>query len=326
MNIEEKIFETAKKLNKTIVFPEGTCDRVLKACEYLTQNNICNCVVVGDEKEVCKVININDKIKVLNQSNFNDLKILIDTLYIKRKHKGMTQELAEKTLDNNVYFATMLVECGYVDGMVCGAITTTADSIKPGLEIVKSAEGVKTISSCFLMSKDNIPFSTHNVICLADCGLIVNPTSEQLCDIAVSTANFYEKISGNKAKVAMLSFSTNGSGGNDPSVLKVRQAIDFLKDKNVQFEFDGEMQFDCATQPRVAKTKYPNSKVAGEANVLVFPDLNAGNIGYKIMQYSMEAKALGPVMLGFKKPINDVSRGATFMEIALIGAITVMQC
>ena len=326
MNIEEKIFETAKSLNKTIVFPEGSCDRVLKACEYLSENNICKCVVVGDQLEISKVIKIGENIKVLNQNNFADLDILVETLYQKRKHKGIDLEQAKKILDNDVYFATMLVECGYVDGMVCGAITTTADSIRPGLEIIKSAEGVKTISSCFLISKDQIPFSKHNVICLADCGLIVNPSSEQLCDIATSTARFYEKLSGNKAKVAMLSFSTNGSGGNDASVLKVREAVELLKNNNVEFDFDGEMQFDCATQPRVAKTKYPNSKVAGEANVLVFPDLNAGNIGYKIMQYSMDAKALGPVMLGFRKPINDVSRGATFMEIALIGAITVMQC
>lgn len=326
MNIEEKIFQTAKSLNKTIVFPEGTCDRVLQACDYLSENNICKCVIVGDKNEVGKIIKIGNNIEVVNQKEFKDFEVLANVLYEKRKHKGVDLEQAKKILDNNVYFATMLVECGYVDGMVCGAITTTADSIRPGLEIIKSAEGVKTISSCFLMSKDNIPFSQHNVICLADCGLIVNPTSEQLCDIATSTARFYEKISGNKAKVAMLSFSTNGSGGNDPSVLKVREAIELLKSKNVEFDFDGEMQFDCATQPRVAKTKYPDSKVAGEANVLVFPDLNAGNIGYKIMQYSMDAKALGPVMLGFRKPINDVSRGATYMEIALIGAITVMQC
>lgn len=326
MNIEEKIFETAKSLNKTIVFPEGTCERVLKACEYLSENNICKCVIVGNINDIAKVINIGEKIEVVNQKEFKDLDVLVEALYQKRKHKGIDLEQAKKILDNNVYFATMLVECGYVDGMVCGAITTTADSIRPGLEIVKSAEGVKTISSCFLMTKEDIPFSKHNVICLADCGLIVNPSSEQLCDIATSTAKFYEKLSGNKSKVAMLSFSTNGSGGNDPSVLKVREAIELLKSKEVEFDFDGEMQFDCATQPSVAATKYPDSKVAGEANVFVFPDLNAGNIGYKIMQYSMGAKALGPVMLGFKKPINDVSRGATYMEIALIGAITVMQC
>ena len=249
----------------------------------------------------------------------------IETLLEKRKSKGLTREEAEKLYSDSVYFATLLVECGYADGMVCGAETSTANTLRPALQIVKAKKGINLVSSCFVMYKKGLPFGTEDKVCLGDCGLNINPTSENLCDIAISTANTFNSLFGIDPKVAFLSFSSNGSGGDNEEANKVKRAVQLMKEINPPFDFDGEMQFDCAVSPKVAALKFPNSKVAGQANVFIFPDINAGNIGYKVMQYSGEMMAIGPIIQGLNKPINDVSRGATFMEIAVIAAITALQ-
>lgn len=318
--MDKYLFEKAKQKNKTVVFPEAAySERVKNAGKYLTENKIVKVLFVGKKED------FDFEVDVVDPQSFEDKEVLIETLLEKRKSKGLTREDAEKLYNDSVYFATLLVECGYADGMVCGAETSTANTLRPALQIVKAKKGINLVSSCFVMYKKDLPFGTDGKVCLGDCGLNIDPTSENLCDIAISTASTFNSLFGIDPKVAFLSFSSNGSGGDNEQANKVKRAVEHMKELNPPFEYDGEMQFDCAISPTVAALKFPNSKVAGQANVFIFPDINAGNIGYKIMQYSGQTMAIGPIIQGLNKPINDVSRGATAMEIAVIAAITALQ-
>lgn len=244
-----------------------------------------------------------------------------------RKSKGLTAEEAKELLKNNLYFASMLVQCGYADGFVGGAETPTSDVLRPPLQIIKTKPGIKTVSAAVMMvGTKKFGFGENNVLFLGDCGLNINPTAEQLSDIAIATAQSAQTFCGLDPKVAMLSFSSFGSGGNcDESILKVREAVKLAKEKDKSLAIDGEMQLDCALLECVGKLKGKNSKIAGKANILIFPDLDAGNIGYKIMERFGRLQAVGVIMQGFNKPVNDLSRGCSIKDIVVMTAITCLQ-
>ena len=241
-------------------------------------------------------------------------------LYELRKVKGITLEDAKKMNEDKVYFATMMVRANDADGLVSGAIHSTANTLRPALQIIKAAEGVKNVSSFFLMETPKKELGEDGVLVFSDCGLIEFPTVEQLVDITIESANSYRMLTGNEPKVALLSYSTKGSAKNE-AIDKLNEVLKILNTMNLDFEFDGEFQLDAALIPEVAKLKAPDSKVAGHANVLIFPNLEAGNIGYKMAQRFGDALAIGPVTQGLKKPVNDLSRGSSVEDIIGVVAI-----
>ena len=245
-------------------------------------------------------------------------------LYELRKKKGITLEDARKINEDKVYFATMMVKAGDADGLVSGAIHSTANTLRPALQIIKAAEGINNVSSFFLMETHKKDLGTDGVLVFSDCGLIEFPTVEQLVDITIESAQSYRMLTGFEPKVALLSYSTKGSAKNE-AIDKLNVVLEKLKEMNVDFEVDGEFQLDAALIPEVAKIKAPDSKVAGHANVLIFPNLEAGNIGYKIAQRFGDALAIGPVTQGLQKPVNDLSRGSTVEDIVGTIIVTCMQ-
>ena len=324
----EDLFDKAKVLNKTIVFPEADYSpRVLEAVEIVLQKNIAKVILLGDPDSLTKK---SDKIKnatIINPKVSDLMPEFVDKLVEIRKSKGLTPDEAKKLLEDNFYFACMLVQCGYADGFVGGAETATSDVLRPALQIIKTKPGIKTASSCVLMvGTDKMGFGENNVVVAGDCSLNINPTAEQLVDIALATAESAKKFCNITPKVAMLSFSSFGSGGNsDESILKVREALRLVKEKDKELIIDGEMQLDCALIESVGKLKGKGSKVAGEANVLIFPDLNSGNIGYKLMERFGGLQAVGIIMQGFNKAINDLSRGCCVNDIVVMTAVTALQ-
>ncbi len=324
----EDLFDKAKVLNKTIVFPEADYSpRVLEAVEIVLQKNIAKVILLGDPDSLTKK---SDKIKnatIINPKASDLMPEFVDKLVEIRKSKGLTPDEAKKLLEDNFYFACMLVQCGYADGFVGGAETATSDVLRPALQIIKTKPGIKTASSCVLMvGTDKMGFGENNVVVAGDCSLNINPTAEQLADIALATAESAKKFCNITPKVAMLSFSSFGSGGNsDESILKVREALRLVKEKDKELIIDGEMQLDCALIESVGKLKGKGSKVAGEANVLIFPDLNSGNIGYKLMERFGGLQAVGIIMQGFNKAINDLSRGCCVNDIVVMTAVTALQ-
>lgn len=324
----EDLLDKAKVLNKTIVFPEADYSpRVLEAVEIVLKKNIAKVILLGDPDSLTKK---SDKIKnatIINPKTSDLMPEFVDKLVEIRKSKGLTPEDAKKLLEDNFYFACMLVQCGYADGFVGGAETATSDVLRPALQIIKTKPGIKTASSCVLMvGTDKMGFGENNVVVAGDCSLNINPTAEQLADIALATAESAKNFCNITPKVAMLSFSSFGSGGNsDESILKVREALKLVKERDKDLVIDGEMQLDCALIESVGKLKGKGSKVAGQANVLVFPDLNSGNIGYKLMERFGGLQAVGIIMQGFNKAINDLSRGCCVNDIVVMTAVTALQ-
>ena len=325
---ETKIFNRAKKAKKTIVLPEAFgCDDVVKAGIICAENKIAKVVLLVEDDSVKKRFKIveNEYLKLENYK-ISDLKpMLASALYVKRKDKGLTEEGANKLLDNPVYFGTMMVELGLVDGMACGALYTSSDSLRPALQIIKGKSANSFISSYFIAISENKSIGDRGVLVLSDCGLNINPTAENLVNICFDSVNSARTIAGINAKVAMLSYSTLGSAEGDCAI-KMREATRLIKEKNPDFVVDGEFQFDAAVNKGVAKRKAPNSALQGDANVLIFPNLESGNIAYKIMQRFAGFKVIGPLCQGFRKPINDLSRGADANEIVRAVAITALQC
>ena len=324
----DDLLEKAKVLNKTIVFPEADYSpRVLEAVEIVLKKNIAKVILLGNPESLTKK---SDKIKnatIIDPKTSDLMPEFVEKLVEIRKSKGLTPEDAKKLLEDNFYFACMLVQCGYADGFVGGAETATSDVLRPALQVIKTKPGIKTASSCVLMvGTDKMGFGENNVVVAGDCSLNINPTAEQLADIALATAESAKKFCNITPKVAMLSFSSFGSGGNsDESILKVREALKLVKEKDKDLIIDGEMQLDCALIESVGKLKGKGSKVAGQANVLVFPDLNSGNIGYKLMERFGGLQAVGIIMQGFNKAINDLSRGCCVNDIVVMTAVTALQ-
>lgn len=321
------IIEKAQKLNKTIVLPEGIESRIIRAARIITDNNIARVIILGDRekiKEVSPNIEIDD-LEIINPKTSPKLDEYANVLYELRKSKGMTLEEARNLATDNLYFGALMTKVGDADGMVAGAINSTGNVLRPGLQIIKTAKGINTVSSCFLMSFDNTLYKDNEVMVFGDCGVNPDPNEEQLADIAISCEESARKLAGiEETRVAMLSFSTKGSAKH-PNIDKVVNATKRVLEKHPDMIIDGELQVDAALVDSVARLKAPGSKVNGRANVLIFPDLQSGNIGYKLAQRLAGAEAIGPICQGFAKPINDLSRGCVADDVVCVVAITALQ-
>lgn len=331
MNFIDNMKQKARENIMHIVLPESEDLRVLKAAELIKKEGFANITLLGNPEEILEMadqnkINMNE-INIIYPAESPKLDKYINDLYELRKEKGMTLELAKQTLlENSRYFATMMVKEGDADGFVSGANHSTSDTLKPVLQIIKGAPGVKTVSAFFVMVLPDKEFGDEGVFIYADSGMNENPTSEQLADIAIASAKSYNELVNEEgeAKVAMLSYSTKGSAHSELTE-KVIEATKLAQEKAPEILIDGEMQLDAAVIPEVAKSKAPDSKIQGDANILVFPDLNAGNIGYKLTQRFAHAEAYGPLCQGLDKPVNDLSRGCSAEDIAGVVAITCVQ-
>ncbi len=328
MGFIEKMCELAKSDVKSIVLPEGEEERTLIAAGEIHEKSLAKLVLIGDEnviKSKAKQLGSNiEGVEIINPETSDKLEVYADELYRMRKKKGMTFEKALKVVKDPLYFGTMMLHMDDVDGMVSGAIHTTGDLLRPGLQIIKTAPGSSIVSGFFVMMIPNCEYGEDGLLLFADCAVNPNPTAEQLASIAVTTGETARKLCGMDPKVAMLSFSTMGSADHE-LVEKVRKGTEIAKKFRPDLKIDGEMQLDAAIDPTVAALKAPNSTVAGNANVLVFPDLQTGNIGYKLVERFAKAEAIGPICQGFAKPINDLSRGCSASDIVKVVAITAVQ-
>ena len=328
--IVAKMAQKVKQNLKTIVLPETEDVRVLKAASIILKEEIAKIILIGDENEIkalCQKENIDmsfSKVKIINNLTSSKKEEYANLLYELRKNKGMTLENAHEVIKDKVYFATLMVKANDADGLVSGAIHSTSDTLRPALQVIKAAEGIKNVSSFFLMETPKKQFGDDGVMLFSDCGLIEFPTIDQLVDITIESAQSYRLLTGEEPRVALLSYSTKGSAKNE-AIDKLVEVLRILKEKNVDFDVDGEFQLDAAIIPEVAKLKAPDSKVAGKANVLIFPNLEAGNIGYKMAQRFGDALALGPVTQGLKKPVNDLSRGSSVDDIVGTIIVTCIQ-
>lgn len=328
--IVAKMAQKVKQNLKTIVLPETEDVRVLKAASIILKEEIAKIILIGDENEIkalCQKENIDmsfSKVKIINNLTSSKKEEYANLLYELRKNKGMTLENAHEVIKDKVYFATLMVKANDADGLVSGAIHSTSDTLRPALQVIKAAEGIKNVSSFFLMETPKKQFGDEGVMLFSDCGLIEFPTVDQLVDITIESAQSYRLLTGEEPRVALLSYSTKGSAKNE-AIDKLVEVLRILKEKNVDFDVDGEFQLDAAIIPEVAKLKAPDSKVAGKANVLIFPNLEAGNIGYKMAQRFGDALALGPVTQGLKKPVNDLSRGSSVDDIVGTIIVTCIQ-
>lgn len=327
MSFINTIKERAPKNKKTIVLPETMDRRVLEATEKILNEGIANIILIGKKDEILE----NSKGLDISQATIIDpftssmTEDLIQELVEIRKNKGLTYDEARKLmLSDYAYFACMLVKTGHADGVVSGACHSTANTLRPALQIIKTKPGTMLVSAFFLMIVPNCQYGDNGVFIFADSGLVQNPSSEELAAIAASSADSFELLVGDEPIVAMLSHSTKGSASH-PDVDKVVKAVKIAKENYPQYKIDGELQLDAAIVPKVAESKAPGSNVAGRANVLIFPDLDAGNIGYKLVQRLAKAEAYGPVTQGIAAPVNDLSRGCSVADIVGVVAITAVQ-
>ncbi len=325
MNFIESIKERAKSDIKTIVLPESMDERVLKAAEIVLEENIANLLIIGNVEEIkSKGLKL-DKATIIDPKTSELTEDLTNKLFELRKEKGMTLEEAKRLmLEDYMYFACMLIKDGRADGAVSGACHSTSNTLRPALQIIKTAPGVALVSAFFLMVVPNCEYGSNGTFIFADSGLEQNPDSEKLASIAASSAESFKLLVQEEPVVAMLSHSTKGSASH-ADVDKVVEATRIAKEKFPQYKLDGELQLDAAIVPEVAASKAPDSDVAGHANVLIFPDLDAGNIGYKLVQRLAKAEAYGPITQGIAAPVNDLSRGCSPKDIVGVVAITAVQ-
>lgn len=326
MGFIEKIKKRAKSSIKTIVLPEGTEPRVIMAAKRATDEGFVKVILLGNPQEVRNVLpDLNlSGIEILNYLQSNKIEKYANQLYELRKEKGITQEKALELVKIGSYFGVMMVYNEDADGMVSGAVHSTADTLKPALQILKTAHGVKLASSFFIMSLHDEFYGSNGSILFSDCALNENPDADQLSEIAIASAKSFKELVGDTPKIAMLSYSTYGSAKSEMTD-KVIQATSLVKEKAPNLIVDGELQLDAAVVPEVAEFKAKGSSLMGHANILIFPDLNAGNIGYKLTQRFGRAIAYGPVVQGLSKPVNDLSRGAMVEDIVGTIAITAVQ-
>ncbi len=328
MNVLEQIKSKAAKLHKTIVLCEGEDPRVVRAAQMVTSEGIAKIVLLGDSaaiKQTNPDVDLTG-VEIVNPLTSDKLCEYNELLCKLRASKGMTPELATELLKDGTYFGAMMLKCGEVDGLVSGACHSTANTLRPGLQIIKTAPGVAAVSSFNLMicPPQGNQYCPDGLVVFADCGLNPTYTAEGLADCAISTAKSAREIAGIDPKVAMLSFSSKGSAKHD-NVTLVQEATRIAKEKAPDLKLDGELQFDAAIVPSVGEMKAKGSEVAGHANVFIFPDLQAGNIGYKIAERLGGFMAVGPICQGFAKPLNDLSRGCKAEDIVAAVAITVLQ-
>ena len=320
MKLLDDIREQAKIRNKTIALPEAHDDRIIKAASILQKEGIARPILIGKRDQIEKQaadLNVSlDGVKIIDPEGYKYFSEFAETYYNKRKKKGVTLQDAERIMVNPTFFGAMVLEKGLADGCLSGADTSTGNVLRAALHIIGTAPDIKTVSSDILL----ITPDEKNVWSFADCAVMPNPSSEQLADIAIATAETHRKVVKKEPIVAMLSFSTKGSAKH-ALVDKVIEATEIVRRKRPDLQIDGELQLDAAIVPEVGEKKSPGSPVAGKANVLIFPDLNAGNIGYKLTQRIAGCEAIGPIIQGLNKPMNDLSRGCSVEDIVNVSAI-----
>ena len=328
MSFIDEIKNRAKKEIKTIILPEATDIRILKAAEIVKKEQYAKLILIGNEQEVLKQIKDNnldlEEIKIIDPLKSEKTEEYASKLYELRKAKGMTLEQAQKIILDPIYFGMMMVKLDEADGLVSGAAHSTADTLRPALQILKTAPGTKLVSAFFVMVVPNCEYGANGTFIFADSGLNAEPNSDELSEIAISSSKSFEQLVGKEPKVAMLSYSTYGSA-HSASTEKVIEATRLVKEKAPCLIVDGELQLDAAIIPEIAEFKAKGSPLKGEANVLIFPDLGAGNIGYKLTQRLAKAEAYGPLCQGIAKPVNDLSRGCNEFDVAGVIAITAVQ-
>ncbi len=326
MNFLEQICERAKSNIKTIVLPESDDIRTIRAAAMVQERGIAKIVLVGDPtkiKVLAEGLDIS-RCRIVNPIEYERFDEYVEAFYELRKAKGMTREKAETVMKDTVYFATMMVKMGEADGMVSGAAHSTADTVRPSLQILKTKPGTKMASAFFVMVVPDCEYGANGIFVYADSGVVENPDAEGLSDIAIESAKSFAQLVQEKPVVAMLSYSTYGSAKSELTE-KVIQATKLAKEKAPDLLLDGELQADAALVPAIGQSKAPGSPVAGHANVLIFPDLNCGNIAYKLTQRLAKAEAYGPILQGIAKPVNDLSRGCSAEDIVGVVAITSVQ-
>lgn len=330
MDFVKEMREKAKNAGKILVLPEGTEPRTIQAARKIMDEKLASRVcLVGDTEAIraaasaagvsLEGLHIEDPEKSGKHEEY------ANSYYELRKHKGMSQEQAQVDISSPLRWGAMMVKSGAADAMVAGAESTTADVLRAGLMIIGTVPGLKTASSCFVMQSPDTSWGVDGAMIFSDCAVVPDPDAKQLAEIALSAAKSCRDFLGKEASVALLSFSTKGSGGDHPAVVKVREALDIIKQKEPSLRVDGELQADAALVPSVTDKKAPNSPVRGTVNTLVFPDLGAGNIGYKLVQRLGKAEAFGPFLQGFAKPISDLSRGCSVEDIVVTAAVTLAR-
>lgn len=329
MDFISKIKAKARENKQRIVLPEGTEPRTLEAANILIEEGIADIILIGNPDTINKMAsesgfsNIN-KAKIVNPLDHEKRDLYIDMLVEIRKKKGLTKEAAAELLNDPLYLAVMMIKNGDADGEVAGADNATGDVLRPAFQIVKTKPGISVVSGAFFMIVDDKSFGEDGIITFADCAVHPNPTAQELAEIAVASGETTKAIAGFEPRIAMLSFSTKGSA-NHEMVDKVVQATKIAREKAPHLKIDGELQSDAAIIPAIGQKKAPGSEIAGNANVLVFPTLETGNIAYKLVQRLAKAEAIGPVLQGMAAPINDLSRGCSVSDIVNLVAITVNQ-
>lgn len=328
MSFIETIKQRAKQDIKTIVLPEGNDTRTIEAAKIALEEGYANIILIGKQEEITKIANEHNfdisKAQIINPVDSENYEDFVQAFYELRKNKGMTIEKAKELIKDETYFGMMMVKQGLADGLVSGAVHSTADTLRPALQILKTAPGTKLVSAFFLMVVPNCEYGEDGAFVFSDCGLNEYPDADSLSEIAIASSKSFEQLVGKRSKVAMLSYSTYGSA-NSPLTEKVVEATKILKEKAPDLICDGELQLDAAIIPEIAARKAPGSQLAGKANTLIFPDLDAGNIGYKLVQRLAKAEAYGPLCQGIAKPVNDLSRGCSSEDIAGVIAITAVQ-
>ena len=328
MSFIEQIKQRAKKEIKTIVLPEATDVRILEAAQIVKKEGYAKVILIGNEEEVRKLANEKKielgKTEIIDPSKSEETERYAKELYELRKAKGMTEEQANQLVLEPVYYGMMMVKLDEADGLVSGAAHSTSDTLRPALQILKTAPGTKLVSAFFVMVVPDCKYGENGTFIFADSGLNEEPDSEKLSEIAISSSKSFEQLVGKEPKVAMLSYSTYGSA-HSASTEKIIEATKLVKEKEPKLLVDGELQLDAAIVPEVAEFKAKGSPLKGEAKVLVFPDLGAGNIGYKLVQRLAKAEAYGPLCQGIAKPVNDLSRGCSSEDVAGVVAITAVQ-
>jgi phosphate acetyltransferase len=328
MNTLEKIIHQAQSKKKTIVLAEGDDIRIIKAAVRATNDGIANCILVGNEVAIKQAaaseqLSLND-IRIEDPQTSSQADTYAQTLWALRKKKGMKLNVARKLVKDPLHFADLMLQVGEADGSIAGARYSTGDRVRSALQIIGVELGFKAVSSFFLMLFEAEHHNPKRAMIFSDCAMVIDPTAEQLAEIALAAAGNMTRFIDAQPRVAMLSFSTNGSAKH-PFVEKVREATDLLRQQNPTLSVDGDIQLDAAIVPSVAAQKLPNSNNKGDANVLIFPDLNAANIGYKIAQRLGGATAIGPIMQGLNKPANDLSRGCSADDVYYLIALTAVQ-